>query len=529
MPFLTSPGVSISEVDLTTVVPAVSTTTGGFAGVFRWGPILTPTLISNESNLVTRFGAPVANTTYKNTETFFTAADFLSYSNALYVVRANQGNTAAPTTGSIASNIGFAAKYPGDLGNSLRLLATDLAAWTANTAAAQLVSAVYGAPDSGNIHVAVVDITGGFTGTANTILELYQNMSLTQGARNDDGTNNYFAEVINTGSSYIAIPTANAAAFIANTAFTQDCVLGTNGADEDAVTVGALETAFDTMKEKEQIDISLLMQGVARGTGNATELLNYLKGIAETRQDCIVFGSPNRTAVTGTTQLTSVSTWADSVASSSYVVLDSGYKYRYNRYADTYIYTPLNGDIAGLCARTDDMKDAWWSPAGYSRGVIKNAIKLAYNPGQTDRDALYKKRINSVVTIPGQGTLLFGDKTALSKPSAFDRINVRRLFIVLEKAIGSAAKFLLFEFNDDFTRAQFKNMVEPFLRDVQGRRGIYDYKVVCDETNNTSQVIDSNQFVGDIYIKPARSINAIQLNFIAVGTGVEFNEIIGQK
>jgi len=218
----------------------------------------------------------------------------------------------------------------------------------------------------------------------------------------------------------------------------------------------------------------------------------------------------------------------NALTTSSYAMLDSGYKYMYDRYNDAYRWVPLNGDIAGLIVRTDTDRDPWWSPGGFNRGVIKNIIKLAYNPNQGQRDQLYKSGVNPVTTFPGLGTILYGDKTLLAKPSAFDRINVRRLFIVLEKAIATAAKFSLFEFNDEFTRAQFRNMVEPFLRDVQGRRGIFDFRVVCNETNNTPEVIDSNRFVGDIYIKPARSINFITLNFIAVRTGVEFEEVIGK-
>jgi len=220
--------------------------------------------------------------------------------------------------------------------------------------------------------------------------------------------------------------------------------------------------------------------------------------------------------------------WRDAISDSSYAVMDSGYKYQYDRYNDIYRWIPLNGDIAGLCARTDQTNDAWWSPAGFNRGQIKNVIKLAYNPRKAERDILYPNGINPVVAFPGQGTILYGDKTLQAKPSAFDRINVRRLFIVLEKAISRAAKYSLFEFNDSFTRAQFKNLVVPYLRSVQGRRGITDFLVVCDDTNNTPQIIDSNQFVGDIYIKPARSINFIQLNFIAVGTGVQFSEVVGK-
>ena len=223
---------------------------------------------------------------------------------------------------------------------------------------------------------------------------------------------------------------------------------------------------------------------------------------------------------------TAVTGFRDAVnLNTSYAVMDSGWKYQYDRYNDTYRWVPLNGDIAGLCARTDFVADPWYSPAGYTRGVIKNVVKLAFSPTQTDRDNLYKKGVNPVVSFPGQGTILFGDKTQLTKPSAFDRINVRRLFIVLEKAIATAAKYQLFEFNDAFTRAQFRNLVEPFLRDVQGRRGITDFKVVCDESNNTGEVIDRNEFIADIFIKPARSINFIQLNFIATRTGIAFEEV----
>ena len=217
----------------------------------------------------------------------------------------------------------------------------------------------------------------------------------------------------------------------------------------------------------------------------------------------------------------------DGLPSSSYAVIDSGYKYMYDRYNDVYRFVPLNGDIAGLCARTDSIADPFFSPAGFNRGQIRGAVKLAFNPNQTQRDELYKARINPVVAFPGQGTVLFGDKTAQSKPSAFDRINVRRLFITLEKAVSTAAKFQLFEFNDEFTRAQFRNLVEPFLRDVQGRRGITDFSVVCDDSNNTGDVIDRNEFRADIFVKPARSINFIQLNFIATRSGVAFSEVAG--
>jgi len=262
------------------------------------------------------------------------------------------------------------------------------------------------------------------------------------------------------------------------------------------------------------------------GPTTTASVVNSVIAIADSRRDCVVFASPQYTDVVNTTgQADKIVSYRNTLTDSSFAVLDSGWKYQYDRYNDKYRYVPLNGDIAGLAARTDYIADPWFSPAGYNRGVIKNVVKLAYSPSKTDRDTLYKKGINPVVTFPGQGTLLFGDKTLQSRPSAFDRINVRRLFIVLEKAIATASKFQLFEFNDPFTRGQFRNLVEPFLRDVQGRRGISDFRVVCDETNNTAEVIDRNEFVADIFIKPARAINFIQLNFVATRTGVSFEEV----
>jgi len=256
-----------------------------------------------------------------------------------------------------------------------------------------------------------------------------------------------------------------------------------------------------------------------------------LTSLVEGRKDCVAFVSPYRAATVGVsspvTQTENVKVAFDLCPSSSYVVFDSGYKYMYDKYSDVYRFVPLNGDTAGLCAHTDGVRDPWFSPAGFNRGNVRGAIKLSYNPTKGERDILYRARVNPVVNFPGQGVVLFGDKTALSKPSAFDRINVRRLFLVLEKAIATASKFQLFEFNDEFTRAQFRNLVEPFLRDVQGRRGIIDFKVVCDGTNNTGEVIDRNEFIGDIFIKPNRSINFITLNFIATRTGVDFSEVGG--
>jgi len=315
----------------------------------------------------------------------------------------------------------------------------------------------------------------------------------------------------------------------------------TGGTDDYAVSLGEKRTAYDLFANAELHDINFVLGGPSvTVTGSSFGVAGdefdthgtMITDLAELRKDFVAFISPARQSVvnvqSSNTQTVNVKNSFDTLPSSSYVVYDSGYKYMYDKYNDVYRYVPLNGDIAGLCANTDKVADPWFSPGGYNRGNIRGAIKLAYNPQQAERDILYKARINPVVDFPGQGVVLFGDKTALAKPSAFDRINVRRLFLVLEKAIATAAKFQLFEFNDEFTRAQFRNLIEPFLRDVQGRRGITDFTVVADGTNNTGEVIDRNEFIADIYIKPARSINFITLNFVAVRTGVEFSEVIGK-
>jgi len=306
-----------------------------------------------------------------------------------------------------------------------------------------------------------------------------------------------------------------------------------SGTDDFAATNAEIATAYEKFNDAENVDLSLLICGPSQTSADATgdTKATAVMDIASGRKDCVAFISPARADVVGVanaiTQTQNVVGFADGLPSTSYAVIDSGYKYMYDRYNDVYRFVPLNGDTAGLCARTDSIADAWFSPGGFNRGQVRGAVKLAFNPNQTQRDELYKSKVNSIVSFPGQGTVLFGHKTAQTKPSAFDRINVRRLFIVLEKAISTAAKFQLFEFNDEFTRAQFRNLVEPFLRDVQGRRGLTDFSVVCDDTNNTGEVIDRNEFRADIFIKPARSINFIQLNFIATRTGVSFSEVAG--
>jgi len=392
------------------------------------------------------------------------------------------------------------------------------------------------------VSVVVVDEDGLISGTPGQVLEIYQNLSRATDAKKEDGTTNYYKTAINDFSRWIwatndrSGAASNTLLTVANstntTTYTKSFVRGTDGATESTVSMAAVGAAYDLFADASTVDVSLILQGKAIGT-NDVQLANYLiDNIAEVRKDCVVFVSPAYSDVVGiateNAQAQNIVDFRNLLHNTSYAFLDSGYKYQYDKYADIYRYIPLNGDIAGITARSDSLKDPWFSPAGFTRGQIKNLVKLAFSPGKTERDLLYKNDVNPIVTFPGQGTVLYGDKTLLGRASAFDRINVRRLFIVLEKAIATASNSTLFEFNDDFTRSQFVNLVEPYLRDVQGRRGIFDFRVVCDETNNTAEVIDSNRFVGDIYIKPAKSINFIQLNFVAVRSGVEFNEIAGQ-
>ena len=660
MAFQLSPGVNVSEFDLTTIVPSVGTTEGAIAGQFNWGPSNTIVTISNEVELADRFGRPDAN----NFATWFTAANFLSYARNLKVVRA--ANTAGDfnaTNGSAGvlienedvynynynspftattSQGTVAARYSGDKGNGLRVAmfsdGSNTGAWltwtSASVAYANQFDSIPGTSNfvgnrggsNDEMHIMVIDEQGKFTGSPNTVLEKFAFVSKAFDAKNDDGSSNYYVNVINERSKYIYIinhPSAtfnianianvtvsttspydnNYSGFVtfsggsgsgANASFTANStgyintitvndkgtgyilgetvtgsISGGNGSSSltvnlqlqntlvsntnwgsmasntafnagpgafynsvltngiaTPVTDARLIIAYDKFKNAEEVDISLIMGGAA--SQNVAE--HIVDNIAESRKDVVAFISPLSANVVNKAgqEVSQITGYRDNFTSSSYAVMDSGWKYQFDKYNNVYRWVPLNGDIAGLCVRTDFERDPWYSPAGFNRGQIKNVIKLSWNPNKTERDELYKKGINPVVTFPGEGTVLYGDKTLLARPSAFDRINVRRLFIVLEKAIARAAKYSLFEFNDEFTRAQFVSLVEPYLRDVQGRRGIYQYRVVCDQTNNTPEVIDRNEFVGDIYIKPARSINFIQLNFVAVRTGVAFDEIVGK-
>lgn len=560
MAFQLSPGVNVSEIDLTTVIPSVATTSGAFVGPFAWGPCGVATTVSDEVRLASNFGNPNSD----NYEYWFSAANFLAYGNNLKVVRAFNAsstlNATANGTGILIKNEddyegnhtgypsnaynGFGARWPGALGNSISVSMADAnsySTWayknqfTSAPSTSSYVSSKGGSQDE--LHIIVIDQDGLFTGTQGTVLEKYAFVSKASDAKDDSGNSNYYKNAIENQSSYIwwlSHPTqntdtgtawgstANASSF-ANT--TGNVTFSLSGGADGTVSSSEITTGWDQFKNAETVDISLCVTG----TGNTTIAAYVIDNIAATRKDCVAFVSPSKASVVDNSgsEVTDITTFRNSLTSSSYAFMDSGYKYQYDKYSDVYRWVPLNGDIAGLCVRTDNERDAWFSPSGLNRGTIKNVVRLSWNPTKTDRDSLYSIGVNPVVSFPGEGTVLFGDKTLLSKPSAFDRINVRRLFIVLEKAISRAARFSLFEFNDQFTRAQFVALVEPFLRDVQGRRGITDYRVVCDDTNNTGEIIDRNEFVGDIYIKPARSINFIQLNFVAVRTGVSFNEVVG--
>jgi len=634
MGFQVSPGVVVTEKDLTTIVPSVSTTDGAFVGAFRWGPVDEIVLVGDENLLVKRFGKPDDNTA----TSFFTAANFLAYGDKLRIVRVVDDTVAKNATAAGAGLLiendavydaltaqtaygNWVAKFPGALGNSIKVsmcpsaeafsramtgvydgtvgndylttttdpinnvvvgsiiteattgqqftvtsidsaltpkriyvdvpvsVTLDDATLTTTWEYASLfgvapgtsekVAALGGTRDE--LHIVVVDKDGLITGARETVLERYSFLSKASRNTSADGASTYYVDVINRSSQYIrwlkhneattwgtAIGAVNYLPLAATANQLPKNDILTSGADgtntSSASYISNRLKGYDLFKNPNTVDVSLIMLGDA----NSTTINYVVSNICEERMDCIAFFSPRLADVynnTGDEVKDTLQFKNNANISSSYAVMDNNWKRQYDKYNDVYRWVPLNGDIAGICVRTDVNQDPWWSPAGYNRGLVKNVDRLAYNAYKSERDDLYINGVNPVISTPGQGTILFGDKTCLAKPSAFDRINVRRLFIVLEKAISRAAKFMLFEFNDEFTRQQFRNLVEPFLRDVQGRRGIYDFKVVCDRTNNTAEVIDRNEFVADIFIKPARAINFIQLNFVATRTGVSFEEV----
>lgn len=552
---LVSPGVQVKEIDLTNVVPSVSSTIGAMAGAFQWGPADEITTVTSETELVDKFGEPDASTF----ESVLSASQFLSYGNNLKVVRAvgsSARNATASGTGILTQNKTVfdgqspaaadyvQARHPGTIGNavgvSIITAGQTMTAWQAShvesapgtTAGA---AAVGGSNDE--MHLWVYDVNGSITGTVGTVLEYWTYLSQASDVKSSDGSTLYYKDVINQGSDWIFVgnhkssmskagQSATSNAFVTVASF---FVALTGGVDDNTLTVGETTAAYNLFSDAETVDVNLVFQANSGlSSADTRTLSNYITALTAARKDAVGFVSPERAAtVNAAAPATSVAAWRTALTSTSYGFADSSSLYVYDKYNDVYRWICAAGSTAGLTANADLVADAWFSPAGFTRGNVRNVTKLAWNPNQAERDALYKTGVNPVVTFPGQGTVLFGDKTLLAKPSAFDRINVRRLFIVLEEAVSTASKASLFEFNDEFTRAQFRNMVEPFLRDVQGRRGITDFKVVCDGTNNTGAIIDSNKFVADIFIKPARSINYITLNFIATRTGVEFSEIAG--
>ena len=557
MAFQVSPGVQVNEIDATNVVPAVSTSIGGFAGSFNWGPVGEVITVGSENELAETFGSPDDNTA----KYFLVAASFLKYGNALKVVRVASGhdNATSDGTGQLIKNeddydnagalsVGnWVAKYPGVLGNSIKvsMISADITSFSgwaySSSFDAEPTTSQY-AIDQGKtsakdeLHVAVIDEDGAISGTPGTVLETFAFVSQGSDAKNSDGTSNYYKEVINSQSSYIwwaghdtslsdaGETIASNTTFTTNTAAIEGSLSG--GSDDNAPTVGEIATGYDLLEDADTVDVNLLF--ATPDANGAETIAEDLISIVNARKDCMAFISPPiEDTVGSSTPATDVKAFADGLTSTSYASVDSTALYVYDKYNDVYRWIGAAGHHAGLCANTDNVADAWFSPAGVNRGQLLGVTKLAFNPKKADRDTLYKARVNPIVSLPGQGTLLFGDKTLLNRPSAFDRINVRRLFIALEKAVSTAAKAQLFEFNDEFTRAQFRNLVEPFLRDVKGRRGLTDFLVICDETNNTSAVVDGNKFVADIFIKPNRSINFITLNFVATRSGVEFSEIAG--
>ena len=637
MAFQVSPGVLVQERDLTRIIPAVSSSSGAFAGQFSKGPLDEAVSVGSESELVSTFGKPDSS----NFESYFSASNFLQYSNNLKIVRVQNSSVSNATESGSAfviknttdyqnnyadgsASVGmWASRTAGAWGNNLSVsqcpsatayeesnkttaTAANVGATVVTVASATGISAgdivnfgdeyeyrvvsistndlsfvrkeepnYFGTSDSSGLHkaisgtpavrrrwryydlfnkapgtstyaqtrggsgdemhIAIIDEDGGLVGTKGDVLEKFEAVSKASDAKSPQGDTNYYSDVIYNSSSYVYWMDHNASGSnwgtaAAGTAFTDVTSVSdvslSNGADGSAATTAQIKSAYEKFQDSETTDVGLIIAGA----GDSTHIDNLIT-IAENRKDCVVFASPERSDVVNVTnsatQKDNVVGFFNGISSSSYVFFDSGYKYMYDRYNDVYRYVPLNGDMAGLSARTDSVADAWYSPAGLNRGVVRGAVKLAFNPTQSQRDELYRARVNPVTTFPGQGTVLFGDKTGLKNPSAFDRINVRRLFIILEKAISTASKVQLFEFNDEFTRAGFRNMVEPFLREVQGRRGITDYLVVCDETNNTGEVIDRNEFIAEIFVKPARSINFISLQFVATRTGVSFEEVAG--
>ena len=576
-----SPAVVVKEIDLTGGVPNVQSSTGAIVGNFRWGPVEERKIIANEEELVETFASPDS----ANTIDFHNASYFLRYSNSLQVVRevtsaaknarSTTGQTAADSDATLPDEVvknladfnaqkaaldsdkhTFIGKYPGALGNSLQVSmcppdTTAFDAWAYKSSFDTVPGTSTYASGKGasndEVHVAVIDKEGAFTGTRGTVLETYPYLSVASDAKNPDGTNNFVIDNINTRSEYVWMIDfdsnyKNSAANAGTTAdsgdnFDNGLTTATNYNFDNGVNSGAFTTTeflagFDLFEDKDVVEVDFLIAPGMTARADQTTVVNDLITTAQSlRKDCVVVASPARNDVvnvaSASTAVTNVVATANTFTASSYLVMDGNYIKTYDKFNDQFIEIPAASSTAGIMAATDLNRAPWFSPAGTRRGQYLGITSIAYTPTKGQRDTLYKAGVNPIANIPGQGTVLFGDKTKLGRPSAFDRINVRRLFLVLERAISRAAEQVMFEFNDEFTRAEFVNIVEPVLREVKGRRGITDFKVVCDETNNTAAVVDRNEFIANIFIKPARSINYVTLNFVAVRTGVDFEEVVG--
>jgi hypothetical protein len=580
MAFQVSPGVTINETDLTTTIPPISVSGCGYVGIFQWGPAEQRTVVNSENELKQIFGVPKNNPEYG--VSWLLASNYLTYSGGLQVVRHTESTDynsvsngspmliknrshfeALDASGSVEGSY-FFGKYPGELGNSIQVVVVDgngsLTDTTNEGEYADYIALSDGVPGTSpfaedfnvnakdEIHVFVIDADGKWSGTKGTVLERYQFVSKAKNAKNADGTSNYYRTVINNQSIYIwvgeVLDTVGAdqwgrdISLSDTTAFSQ---LSTGvykstlsgGANYDysasvndylygsGYSAKMLASYQEHFADAESSNISLLIAGAVNAT-TAGSLIT----LAENRQDCIVFCSPKLDpTLSESSHLTACTTYRTGLGSSSYGVMDSGMKYQYDRYNDVFRYVPLCSDIAGCCARTDYVADSWFSPAGYDRGRINNITKLVYNPSKkTHRDELHTNQINAVITFDGIGTVLFDDTTLQSRQSTFSFINVRRLFIVLEKIIKNAAKYQLFNLNDTVTRTTFVQMIDPFLRDIQGRRGLQSFQVICNEQNNPPSIVNAGNFVADIYIQPITSIRFIRLNFINTPTGYTFRE-----
>lgn len=563
-----SPAITVKEVDLSGFVPNVQSTTGAYVGDFRWGPTNVATLVSSEADLAERFGSPTAT----NAVDFLSAVQFLRYSSALYVVReATSAAKNATSSSSVVTNVNnrahwdevkssfgadsgdtnvgaWIAKWAGALGNTLKVdicTAAGFAAWTHKGLFDEAPgTSSYASDRSGSndeVHVVVLDEDGSISGTVNTVLESYAFVSLASDAKNTDGSSNYVYDVINSASEYVWLAhfdgdlatLTNAGTAAGSTTFGNPSGAIskslTGGVDSGTKTTTEVNSGFALFNDVDNIQVDFLIApGMANAASQRTVVNNLTSIAGTTRKDCVVVTSPDIAAVVNNaTPVTATTTTVGGFNTSSYLVVDNNYLKVYDKYNDQYVFIPAASTTAGIMAATDANAAPWFSPAGQRRGQYFGVTALSYSPTKAERDTLYKAGVNPVANIPGQGILLFGDKTFLNRPSAFDRINVRRLFLVMERAIAAAARNVMFEFNDDFTRAEFVNVVEPFLREIQGRRGITDFKVVCDSTNNGPSVVDRNEFIANIFVKPARSINYVTLNFVAVRTGVDFNEVVG--